>query len=123
MPALAYIVCEARHQVELPLNEGADWQAEAHFLVPGPTEFQELLVSAGVADRLHPPNLSTLVSADILFEDGDIVGQTQLTVDELPLLLPLASAAMQARLLAWAAFARALEDQGQVTRLIVWFIR
>lgn len=123
MPALAYIVCEARANTTLPLNEGADWQAEAHFLVPQPSEFKALLDGAGMGDRLHPPNLSSLISADILFEDGDIEGQTQVTVDELPLLYPLAPADLLTRLQAWEAFLRAMEAGGQITRLIIWFIR
>lgn len=123
MPALAYVVCESRVDTGLPLHDGADWQAEARFLVAYPGELMDLLGAAGLSDRPHPPNLSTLVSADILFEDGDIVGRTQITVDELPALAELASQELRVRVLAWGAFARSLEVQGQVTRLIIWFIR
>lgn len=108
-------------------HSGADlsgaWQAEARFMIDNADELLDLLAAAGVGDRDHPPHLSTLVSADLLFEDGDVIGKTWLARPDLARLLPHAAPAMQNRINAWAAFARALEDAGHGSRLIVWFIR
>ncbi len=108
-------------------HSGADhssaWQAEARFMIANADELLELLAVSGVADREHPPHLSTLVSADLLFEDGDIMGRTWLARGDLARLLPHAAPEMRERIAAWDAFSRALEDSGHASRLIVWFIR
>ena len=117
MLALAYILCERRPR------SGSDWETEARFLMPTPSAFLEALGAAGLGERQHPGDLSLQVSTDLLFEDGDIVGQTFLRPDELPALLPHADPDMALRLRAWAVFAQALEQEGQEARLIIWFIR
>lgn len=99
------------------------WQAEARFMVTNADELLELLEVSGVAGRPHPVQLSTLVSADLLFEDGDITGETWLARPDLARMRPHATPELRERISAWDAFARALEDAGQGTRLIVWFIR
>ncbi len=104
-------------------GEPSPWQAEARFIVANADELLGLLELAGVAGRTHPRHLSTMVSADLLFEDGDITGETWLSRKDLTLLKPYATPEMKGRLNAWDAFSRAFEDAGQVTRLIVWFIR
>lgn len=117
MLALAYILCERR-----PPTSG-DWETEARFLMPNPSAFLKALDVAGLAGRQHPGDLSLQVSTDLLFEDGDIVGQTYLRPEELPAVLPHADPDMALRLRAWLAFAQALEHAGQDARLIIWFIR
>jgi len=104
-------------------GQPSPWQAEARFMIANADELLGLLERAGVADRAHPRHLSTMVSADLLFEDGDITGETWLSRTDLTLLKPYATPEMQARIDAWDAFSRVFEDAGQVTRLIVWFIR
>lgn len=99
------------------------WQAEARFMVANADELLELLEVVGVANRAHPPQLSTVVSADLLFEDGDITGETWLTRSDLALLGAHAAPEMGERINAWDAFSRVFEDAGHATRLIVWFIR
>ena len=117
MLALASILCERR-----PLSS-SDWETEARFLMPTPSAFLDALGAAGLAGRQHPSYLSLQVSTDLLFEDGDIVGQTYLRPHEIPALLPHADPDMALRLRAWAAFAHALEADGQEARLIIWFLR
>ncbi|MFK7601355.1 hypothetical protein ACI3L1_03990 [Deinococcus sp. SM5_A1] len=141
MLALAVVICESRpagaqedslSYPEQPAAEAGEllvpehpspWQAEARFMVTNADELLELLEVSGVAGRPHPPQLSTLVSADLLFEDGDITGETWLTRPDLTRLLPHAPPELHGQINAWDAFARALEDAGQSSRLIVWFIR
>ncbi|MFC3835279.1 MULTISPECIES: hypothetical protein [Deinococcus] len=118
MLALAYILCERR-----PRDPAGEWEAEARFLLPTPTAFAEGLEAAGLADRGHPTDLGVQVSTDILFEDGDITGQTIVHPPEIPALLPHVDDATQLRLQAWHAFAVALEASGQDARLVIWFIR
>lgn len=117
MLALAYILCERRPR------SSADWETEARFLMPNPAAFLDALGAAGLAGRQHPGDLSLQVSTDLLFEDGDIVGQTSVRPEEIMALLPHADPDMALRLRAWAAFAHALEGDGQDARLIIWFIR
>ncbi|GGM05821.1 hypothetical protein [Deinococcus aerophilus] len=133
MLALAYVICERRRLGEagaqgvgpLPVNvhQTGGWHAEARFLIPDADELQALLHAANVADRPHPAQMSVQVSADLLFEDGDITGETWLTRTDLSALLAHAAPDMHDRLCAWEAFARALETTGHETRCIVWFIR
>ncbi|CAM3643692.1 hypothetical protein [Deinococcus frigens] len=140
MLALAVVICESSpaetpqdspSSARISLRAGglltpeqpSPWQAEARFIVANADELLELLGVSDVADRLHPPQLSTLVSADLLFEDGDITGHTCLTRPDLARMRPHAAPELRERINAWDAFARALEDAGQATRLIVWFIR
>ncbi|WP_412028819.1 hypothetical protein [Deinococcus yunweiensis] len=119
MLALAYILCERRPRDPAP----GEWEAEARFLLPTPTAFAEGLDAAGLGDRGHPTDLGVQVSTDILFEDGDITGQTIVLPTEIPVLMPHVDAATRLRLQAWRAFALALEDSGQDARLVIWFIR
>ncbi len=133
MLALAYVICERRRLGEagaqgspsLPVNvhQTGGWHAEARFMIPDADELQALLRASGVADRPHPTQMSVQVSADLLFEDGDITGETWLARADLPALLAHAAPEMHDRLCAWEAFAGALEASGHETRCIVWFIR
>lgn len=141
MLALAVVICEcrpagagedrpARPQEAVP-NTGellvpaqpSPWQAEARFMIANADELLELLEAAGMAGRAHPPQLSTTVSADLLFEDGDITGETWLARPDLTALRAHAAPEMAGRISAWDAFSRVFEDAGHATRLIVWFIR
>jgi hypothetical protein len=124
MLALAYILCERRPRAPRPdpLPHG-EWEAEARFLLPTPTAFLEALEAAGLAGRGHPGDLGVQVSTDILFEDGEIIGQTVVHPAEILSLLPHVDDATRLRLHAWAAFAGALEHGGQDARLVIWFIR
>jgi hypothetical protein len=132
MLALAYVICERRRvepeapgQSPLPVNfhQTGGWHAEARFMIPDADELHALLHASGVADRPHPTQMSVQVSADLLFEDGDITGETWLARADLPALLAHAAPEMHDRLCAWEAFAAALEDAGHETRCVVWFIR
>ncbi|UBV41657.1 hypothetical protein LAJ19_08280 [Deinococcus taeanensis] len=119
MPALAYIFCESCAAPET----GSDWTGEARFLMDGAQEFLTLLERAGLANLGHPDVTSLQVSAETLFEDGEIIGRTTLTAADLATLLTHAPPEQHPRLLAWAAFAYALEGQGQAARLLIWFVR
>ncbi|THF88113.1 hypothetical protein E7T09_02540 [Deinococcus sp. KSM4-11] len=124
MLALAYILCERRpHGPPSGAAGPGEWEAEARFLLPTPTAFLEALEAAGLADRGHPTDLGVQVSTDILFEDGDIVGQTVVRPEEIHELLPHVDDPTRLRLHAWDAFAKALELDGQDARLVIWFIR
>lgn len=142
MLALAVVICESgpteTQEHSLPATrvsaaaeagellvpeDPSPWQAEARFMVNNADELLELLEVSGVAGRPHPPQLSTLVSADLLFEDGDITGKTWLTRPDLSRMQPHATPELKGRINAWDAFAGALENAGQASRLIIWFIR
>ncbi len=134
MLALAYILCERRPRAphsspppsgrhETSPSGPGDWEAEARFLLPTPTAFLDALEAAGLADRGHPTDLGVQVSTDILFEDGDITGQTVVQPAEIHALLPHVDESTCQRLRAWDAFARSLEADGQDVRLVIWFIR
>jgi hypothetical protein len=141
MLALAVVICECGpagtwedrpahlgehvpdHGELLVPAQPSPWQAEARFMIANADELLELLELAGVAGRAHPPHLSTMVSADLLFEDGDIIGETWLTRPDLTLLRPHATPVLGERISAWDAFSRVFEAAGHATRLIVWFIR
>ncbi|GHF33325.1 hypothetical protein HNQ07_000282 [Deinococcus metalli] len=119
MLALVYILCERRPRAPAV----GEWEAEARFLLPTPTAFLEALETAGLADRGHPTDLGVQVSTDILFEDGDITGQTVVHPAELLSLAAHVDDATRVRVHAWHAFAQALEHDGQDARLVIWFIR
>lgn len=124
MLALAYILCERRPCAPLPdVPTPGEWEAEARFLLPTPTAFAEALEAAGLDGRGHPTDLGVQVSTDILFEDGEITGQTVVHPAEIPALLPHVDAPTRLRVQAWHAFAQALERGGQDARLVIWFIR
>ena len=123
MLALAYVLCERRPAAPPSSPSGGEWEAEAHFLLPTPTAFLGALEAAGLADRGHPTDLGVQVSTDLLFEDGEVTGQTIVHPAEITILLPHVDEATRLRLRAWDAFARALEADGQDARLVIWFIR
>ncbi|MDV6374583.1 hypothetical protein [Deinococcus arenicola] len=141
MLALAVVICESGPLESAPPDAEPDgrkqeqgeghyhdsqlsaWQAEARFMIANADELFGLLTVAGVSGRLHPPQLSTQVSADLLFEDGDIIGETWLIRPDLAQMWPHAASELRELISAWDAFARALENAGRATRLIVWFIR
>ncbi len=121
MPALAFIFCETRPH---PLGESpqTDWSGEARFLLEPAAELHHALQAAHLNDLGHPDDLSVQVSAEALFEDGEITGRTVLSAADLATLTAHLPEAHHARVLAWAAFAYALEGQGNEARLVIWFV-
>lgn len=122
MPTLAVIFCETRPHPAEPAPP-ADWTGEARFLLDPPGDLLAALQAAQLHDRGHPDDLSVQVSAEALFEDGEIIGRTTLSAADLATLTPHLPELHHARLLAWAAFAYALEGQGLEARLVAWFVR
>ncbi len=123
MPAQAYLICESRPaQFPLP-TEGTDWEIQARFFIPHPPELAGLLQQFGLADRGHPSHLSSVVSAEILFEDGDIIFKTYLLAHEIQGLALQASVLLVSRLWMWAACLTCLEEENFQARLIIWFIK
>lgn len=121
MPTLAVIFCETRPHPAEPAPP-ADWTGEARFLLDPPGDLLAALHAAQLHDRGHPDDLSVQVSAEALFEDGHITGQTVLSAADLATLTAHLPEPHHPRIMAWAAFAYALDSQGQNTRFILWFV-
>ncbi|WP_189072178.1 hypothetical protein [Deinococcus sedimenti] len=121
MPTLAFIFCETRPTHPDPAPTG-DWTGEARFLLDPAQDLHAALEAADVAGRGHPDDLSVQVSAEALFEDGHITGQTVLSAADLATLTAHLPELHHPRIMAWAAFAYALDSQGQNTRFILWFV-
>ncbi|MXV18561.1 hypothetical protein [Deinococcus xianganensis] len=118
MPSLAYIFCETRPRS----TAAAEWTGEARFLLDPPGDLLSALHAAPLHDLGHPDDLSVQVSAEALFEDGEITGRTTLSAADLATLTAHLPDAHHARLLAWAAFAYALDGQDHDARFIIWFV-
>ncbi|NTX99707.1 hypothetical protein [Deinococcus sp. JMULE3] len=118
MPTLTTIFCETRPHTQEP----AEWTGEARFLLDPPGDLLGALHAAHLHDLGHPDDLSVQVSAEALFEDGEITGRTVLSAADLATLTAHLPEAHHARVLAWAAFAYALEGQGNDARFVIWFV-
>ncbi|GGK85854.1 hypothetical protein GCM10010844_00460 [Deinococcus radiotolerans] len=119
MPALAFIFCETRPH---PTTTPTEWTGEARLLLDPPRDLLDALHAADLHDLGHPDDLSVQVSAETLFEDGQITGRTTLNAADLATLTAHLPDPHHARLLAWAAFAYAFERQGNEARFIMWFV-